>query len=102
MGRSTGTGSPLSFRCAKCKVGRNWDSYRRKDTHKGMNIRVTGRVRPRGKVGNPVRKGDMSVEYECLDCRHKGWTTHITAWRLFMKDRDWKIDHPRHAMYDVK
>jgi hypothetical protein len=90
-GTNAGTGYPLTFRCAKCKVGRNWRSFFRFDTERGRNYRLTGRTRSAKRIGRLTgrtrsakrigyRQADIKMEYECLDCGHIGWTQHIDAW----------------------
>lgn len=73
-----GTGSPLTFRCAKCKVGRDWRNH----DHAGENVEATGRVKRlpprRWGVSRGMRHVPYLVEYRCLDCEHVGWSSHDT------------------------
>lgn len=73
-----GTGSPLTFRCAKCKVGRDWRNH----DHAGENVEATGRVKPltprQFGVGRGIRSLRYRAEYRCLDCGHVGWSSHET------------------------
>jgi hypothetical protein len=87
-GTNAGTGYPLTFRCAKCKVGRNWRSFFRFDTERGRNYRLTGRTRSAKRIG--YRQADIKMEYECLDCGHIGWTQHIDPWHRFMHTQNLK------------
>ena len=72
-GARNGTGWPLTVRCAKCKVGRD---FRRVTTH-DMQLVRTGRTKPyRG--GNKGARGlDTFHEYRCLVCKHVGWSRHV-------------------------
>ena len=60
----TGTGYPLTFRCAKCRR---------------YQFVVTGKTKPlsarqRG-MGHP-RATNRRHEYKCLSCGHVGWSRH--------------------------
>lgn len=71
MGRSAGPGSPVFFRCTKCRSTLN------PDKSKGWRVELTGRTRqrpPRGVLGS--RNSWVAREYRCLDCGHVGWSTH--------------------------
>ena len=86
MNWNSGAGYPLTFRCAKCKVGRDW----RNADRRGLNYEVTGRSRKPKRLGG-VRCASYEVEYRCLDCGHVGWTKHIDAagkFALMMKKKD--------------
>lgn len=72
MSWSHGPGIPLTFRCAKCKVGR---------TYQGINLEATGKSRKRSDH-DFGRIGKRHVQYKCLDCGHVGWSKHIEANRL--------------------
>jgi len=78
-GTNAGTGYPLTFRCAKCKVG--WEyklgSLARRD---GTRCIATGRTKPKRTRG--YRQTDRLVEYRCLDCGHIGWSQHSQMERL--------------------
>lgn len=71
MGRSAGPGSPISFRCAKCRRRDDW----RNPSSKGRRVRLTGRNKWKGK--RSARHTSVYLEYECLDCGHIGWSSHI-------------------------
>lgn len=71
-----GTGSPLTFRCSRCRGWRHTGH-----THLGRieRVRLTGRVRPEfAKVGRlgTTRCRAWSAEYDCRDCGHTGWSSH--------------------------
>lgn len=71
MGRSAGTGSPVWFRCSRCR------STLVRNTH--SKVRLTGREKPM-----PERRGSTLGarstrtlrEYEC-SCGHIGWSNHM-------------------------
>lgn len=71
-----GTGFPVTFRCSKCKNGRDW---RGGESEKGTNVRLTGETKPLSSSqlgkGNP-RAMNIRAQYECLDCGHVGWSRH--------------------------
>lgn len=78
----TGTGYPLTLRCARCKVGRDF----RRDYDKGCHLEATGRVRqllPSQRRVN-VRCMAVQAEYRCLDCGHVGWSKHGDMERLLL------------------
>lgn len=75
-GTNAGTGQPLTLRCAKCKVGRDW----REDRAGGTNLEATGRVR--AVKHQTVRQTNRKIQYRCKDCGHVGWTQHRSAERL--------------------
>lgn len=74
-GTNAGTGQPLSFRCAKCRIGAQYGMSRR-----GWNVELTGRTREVGRGG--VRMDRIAREYRCLDCKHVGWSRHYDLPRL--------------------
>jgi hypothetical protein len=86
MSRSSGPGQPLNARCSQC---RRRDSGRKALEHmRGVGtlnrMQLTGRrrYRPNG-IGGRVDVFWV-YEYQCLDCRHVGWTRHIDValrWR---------------------
>ena len=80
MGRSFGTGYSLTFRCAKCKVGRDWKGH----STAGTNLEATGFSKPRPKSDRQlgIRTTDRMIQYHCRDCGHYGYTKHIDAERL--------------------
>lgn len=71
-GSNSGTGWPLTLRCAKCKAGRDW----RNDTDTGTYLLRTGRTKSyRG--GNKGARGMLTFyEYACITCGHVGWSRH--------------------------
>lgn len=74
MSRSAGPGSPLYFRCTRCKTLRPRNAPQR-----GMNYVATGNVRPASHNKNHargIRSTSHAYEYRCLDCQHVGWSTH--------------------------
>jgi hypothetical protein len=79
MGRSHGTGFPLTLRCAKCKT--RWRGG-------GTNLEATGKTRKaywRRGYTHGMRQTDRAIQYRCLDCRHVGWTQHIDGERLMQR-----------------
>ena len=70
MGRSSGPGIPLWFRCSQCrKTGPG---------HRGAwdRVELTGRMRKRQMTGGGLRTTPHAREYRCLDCGHVGWSGH--------------------------
>ena len=68
MSRSAGPGSPLAFRCARCRLRRV----------EGV-VGRTGRERPyRAPRGSclGIRSTLVSREYRC-SCGHLGWSNHV-------------------------
>lgn len=81
-GTNGGTGNPLTFRCAKCKVLRDFDSLRAVDIERGTHVKSTG-FRKRRPGGRGPRVDHWYVyEYEC-ECGHRGWSRHGTVRRLW-------------------
>lgn len=75
-GSNAGTGHPLTFRCGKCKVGRDY----RADSKRGTNWTVTGFVRgDLTKVTNQRVSRFVKAQYRCNDCGHKGWSGHSSV-----------------------
>jgi hypothetical protein len=76
-GTNAGTGHPLTFRCAVCKVGRDY----RSDSWRGTNWEATGEVRgDLDAVHRAVRVSrHTKARYRCLDCGHVGWSGHYTV-----------------------
>jgi hypothetical protein len=76
MGRSVGAGSPLTLRCTKCKRLRDW---RHDTSYRDMRLRPTGKFRKRHKYTLRIRSipWPWQAQYECLNCGHLGWTTHL-------------------------
>lgn len=81
----SGTGYPLTLRCAKCKVG-DFRYIRR-----GTKLEATGRVkvlkyhRRLARSQGRLMDGFQTAEYRCLDCGHVGWSRHKTMLRLLEK-----------------
>lgn len=78
MSRSSGAGSPLSFRCFRCRVfdGAWGPKSRRGWRHR---VRLTGKTRAhKAPTGSALgaRSTLVSRQYECLDCGHTGWSAH--------------------------
>lgn len=73
-GTNAGTGCPLTLKCAKCRLSRNWSRNFRE------GLVATGRTRAVSR--RSIRQTTRKVEYRCLDCGHVGWTQHIDAERL--------------------
>ena len=90
MGRSSGTGLPLTLRCYECKRGSFYDALGR-DRRRGMNLEATGRTRPfrrrKGHISG-IRQAPVGIEYRCLDCKHVGWSQHSDAARLLQRHQD--------------
>jgi ribosomal protein S27E len=75
-GTNAGTGQPLTFRCAKCKVGRRW--YESSEDRVGCNVEATGKTRGKIRERHWGRMLSYYVQYRCLDCGHVGWSRHHT------------------------
>lgn len=90
MPGSTGTGYPLTLRCAKCKVRRS-----DRDHECGTHLAATGRTRPIPSSqfgrGHP-RALQYQAEYRCLDCGHVGWSRHRTMEDLLRKTDPAKLE----------
>lgn len=69
-GTNAGTGQPLTFRCAKCRIGRRPGDHRA-----GTAIILTGRRRD-ARVRGGVRMDLIVREYKCMHCGHVGWSRH--------------------------
>lgn len=86
MSRSAGPGSPLYFRCTRCKT-----LAPRSAANRGMNYEATGNVRPaphRKHHARGVRSADHAYEYRCLSCGHVGWSTHEDVERKYLRRAD--------------
>lgn len=72
-----GTGCPISFGCAKCRVRAGGIANMDRRVYLGWVL--TGRERPLTKqqrgTGVP-RTLQKRVEYRCLTCGHVGWSRH--------------------------
>lgn len=80
MSRGKLAGSPISFRCAKCRLWKNrtgpfahWCGWHDR-------VRLTGKKRPyfppQGSALG-TRSDTVLREYVCTDCGHVGWSNHI-------------------------
>lgn len=79
-GKGYGTGSPISFLCAKGRR-EDWRSNTRYHTH---NVKLTGRTKPRPHDGRRgARTTDTYREYQC-SCGHVGWSAHVDLTRYKM------------------
>jgi len=85
-GTNAGTGQPLAFRCAKCRIERPYRpgaSGIRWGPSSGINVKLTGRTRPKGRVSALGPRMDrIAREYRCLDCGHVGWSHHYDLVRI--------------------
>lgn len=77
----TGTGYPLTLRCAKCKRHRDWRSN---TSYKDERLEATGLVKPLTGYAVNVRCVRYMAEYRCLNCGHVGWSKHGTMERLLL------------------
>lgn len=81
MSRSAGPGSPLNFRCTRCKRG-DW-----RDRERGLRFVATGKTKKaphRKHHARGIRSSNTAYEYRCLTCKHVGWSTHNDV------ERKWK------------
>ena len=83
---SPGRGSPLTFRCTKC---RSTLSARYNSERRGYLDDVTiGRIRTRrevvGRLACSPRNAAWSVEYTC-SCGHVGWSSHTDLVYAFQR-----------------
>lgn len=75
MSRSAGPGSPLTFRCNRCRS----TTHLRDESSRGLDYVLTGLAlpAPRSKYhARGVRNGSMCYQYRCNDCGHTGWSSH--------------------------
>lgn len=83
MGQSAGAGSPCYFQCWACRKKKPYhyeDDPRAWRNGAKTRVRLTGRTRAHyTKRGSALggRNDHVSREYECLDCGHVGWSSHI-------------------------
>lgn len=78
MSRSSGAGSPIWFRCARCRKGGGPGGF-------VQRVKPTGKAKPSPRPGvRGARSAKQSYQYECLDCGHVGWSNH--------KDLECKIE----------
>ena len=71
MSRSAGAGSPIAFRCTKCRSTLVSD--------RDSTWELTGRERPYAKARYSVggaRSTRTAREYRC-SCGHVGWSNHV-------------------------
>lgn len=80
-GTNAGTGQPISFRCSQCRLVEG--AYGRRSERGWIGrVKLTGRHRA-ARYGNARgRNSTKRREYECLDCRHVGWSRHTDLERL--------------------
>lgn len=77
-GKGAGTGSPLTFRCARCKRG-DW-----RNRSRGTRWKATGERRARrSRLATQRHDGKAVYSYLCLDCGHAGWSRHLSVARAF-------------------
>lgn len=76
-GSNAGTGWPITVRCAKCKVGRDW----RNNSDGGTDLVRTGRTKPYRGGNRGVRGLATFHEYRCRVCKHVGWSRHVDITR---------------------
>lgn len=81
QGDHVGTGVPLTFRCSKERLERDWRGGNSRVEARHADIVRTGRTRraPNPGKGHP-RKLPVSFEYVC-SCGHVGWSCHIDVVR---------------------
>ncbi len=93
-GSNAGTGQPLTFICAKCRLKRwrieRWYKHR---AGRGLDVwdyHVTGRFRYRPTYNRGGGRSDVfyQYEYECVapGCGHIGWSRHIEVSRQFKRE----------------
>lgn len=74
MSRSAGPGSPITFKCARCRT------YRRTVPGAGLNYEPTGKTRvespERGHAPGIRHSSRLAIQYRCIDCKHVGWSRH--------------------------
>lgn len=77
-GTNAGTGHPLTLRCAKCRLGRDW----RRHSDRGTRLEATGKWKRICALEYPIAHLRLTwrrIQYRCLDCGHIGWTRHVDA-----------------------
>ena len=87
MGRSSGTGSPISFRCWKERRDRTRVELGMQSRQR-HEVRLTGRERPYRASGHALvgRSTRVSREYVC-SCGYCGWSNHGDLERsIYRKD----------------
>jgi len=85
-GKGCYAGQPLSFFCAKCRKS---IAFRRSDWsgYAGDNWKTTGKKRKQLSAGGNYRHWpDHAYQYECLDCKHVGWSRHPQVERRYKKE----------------
>ena len=86
QGDHVGTGYPLTFRCSKERLERDWRGGNRAVEARHDPIVRTGRTRraPSPGKGHP-RKLRESHEYRCA-CGHVGWSCHVDVLRCPLQE----------------
>jgi hypothetical protein len=81
QGKGIGTGSPLTFRCAKCKLG-DW-----RDRNRGLNWRSLPERRGR-RTRYATERHDHRYQYSyaCNTCGHTGWSRHESVRRAWERE----------------
>lgn len=74
----SGTGYPISLRCAKCRLNGHGAGHRDCLRRYAITKPLTQAQRGRGNG----RALQYRVKIKCLDCGHVGWTRHRDAERL--------------------
>ncbi len=83
MGESAGVGSPLSFKCPRCRDARRYGGTFR-------TAKLTGKTRAYRSSGNAalgLRSTRTSRQYVC-DCGHTGWSNHADLMRLAERQQE--------------
>ncbi len=75
-GTNAGTGQPISFRCAKCRLRAGSPP---RDYRYGYDVTLTGKERDLGH--SSVRMTRTSRQYTCRYCGHVGWSRHFDLTR---------------------
>lgn len=70
-----GTGTPQWFRCWNC---RRTDDWRNHDDRGWINrVKLTGLTRENRNHRRTQRTSGLERQYECMDCGHVGWSSHV-------------------------
>lgn len=78
MSRSSGAGSPVFFRCSRCKKTHG--------VRDGRRYVTTGRKREAHTAkghATGIRSANSAYEYRCLECGFVGWSRHRDVERKF-------------------
>lgn len=86
MSRSSGTGSPIAFRCAGCRRKHNSRHDAGPPVGYASGVDLTGRERKIRSTTTP-RHSKIGREYRCRTCRHIGWSTHLDLERKAIATR---------------